>query len=218
MLFLFKKKNSILYALPGTGKNNPLLFHSTGGQKSTGFNHSWQPSLWHRKEHPLTANVVLLVIQPSCRSGEKEPNAPWHHKRAICCQKGQSTNLSSKKDALSTSPDWLYFLRGKWMSLGEGCTLQVIQSEEPALKGRQAQVVMRPAFIHPGRKEASRLPLPASLCCRSQQAAAQLVKTSLPTPLFVWPTGKKWFLYSNVTPKKVFSWRIIWGLERWLNG
>lgn len=68
---------------------------------------------WHRKEHPLTANAVVLMIQPSFKSGEKEPNAAWHHNRAICCQKGQSTNLSSRKGALSPSPDWLYFLWGK---------------------------------------------------------------------------------------------------------
>jgi hypothetical protein len=60
-----------------------------------------------------------------------------------------------------------------------------IQSEEPALKGEQDQVIMRLAFIHPARKKASRLPLPASLYCRSQQAVAQLVKTSPPTLLFV---------------------------------
>ena len=62
MLFLFKKKNGFMYALQETGKNNPLLFHSTGGQKSTGFNHSWQPSLWHRREHSLTANVVVILV------------------------------------------------------------------------------------------------------------------------------------------------------------
>lgn len=186
MLFLFKKKNSSRYALQRTGKNHPSLFPSMGGQKSTGFNHTWQPSLWHRKDHPLTANVVVLVIQPSFRSGEKEPNAAWHYNRAICCHKGQSTNLSSRKDALSPSPDWLHFLRGKWMPIfGRGICFAGNSVRRTCSQREKAQLVMRLAFTHPGGSKANYLPLPAPVCCRSQQAMAHLAKASPPTPFHV---------------------------------
>jgi hypothetical protein len=140
MLFLFKKKNGFMYALQETGKNNPLLFHSTGGQKSTGFNHSWQPSLWHRREHSLTANVVVLGIQPSCRSAEKEPNAAWHHKRAICCHKGQSTNLSSKKLPFPHHQTGCIFSEeNEYLSLEEGCTLQGFNQKNLLSRGSRTR-------------------------------------------------------------------------------
>lgn len=80
-----KKKNTFHCSHPWEARNQQDLI--TIGSLSFGT----------EKKHSLTANVVVFLIQPNFRSGEKEANAVWHYNRAICCQKGQSTNLSSRK-------------------------------------------------------------------------------------------------------------------------
>lgn len=66
------------------------------------------------------------------------------------------------------------------LSLGEGCALQVIQSGEPALRRQKTQLVMRLAFAHSTRREASWHPLSVTVCCRSQQAVVHLAKPAHP--------------------------------------
>lgn len=99
-----------------TGKYLLLLSTSAGGQKSKEFNHNWHHSFWHQKEQSLTTSMVVPVIQPSFRSGKKEPNASQHSNRAVCCsQRTKHKTQADRKNILSSLQASLHFLRGKLM-------------------------------------------------------------------------------------------------------
>lgn len=85
-----------------TGKNHPSLSPSVGGQKSKEFNHSWPRFFWHGEECPLTTSMAVLVIQPTFRSGEKEPNASQHRNGAVCCsQRTKHKTQGERKNIIS---------------------------------------------------------------------------------------------------------------------